>query len=371
MVYFKAEQNLFDKISGLGCYCNGSSCTPYHLFDEVYSGLDDLIKFNRMEIKKSFNINYVPDPAINELRDEKYSQWLKKIPEELYIKVQLGQHQGVPQYKKLKVLPRTNFSAQKDRRPNIVYLQDEMQNTLIMRLAKTYLPGKKREDRYTFNRMIREHFPKIDLNNLFDWVEHGNLKEHKKNSYQYVPEPFLTVGLEEMYKDGFPRITPNVKTVYQDEKSLVTIRPMLMLAWDHSLWKGMQEQVGDFLGNLYGINLLEKADRQVSHYAVQKPKNKETTFVVNYDPDFFVRHNFTNTTVNQITKEDFGDFKKTLKKKGENEDVIVPESVFNAIYDRAMERMNSDELKHFKKDFLDFFPSTLNKARVPNPVKSL
>ncbi len=371
MVYFKANENLFDHIRGISCYCNGKQCSPSDIFDIAYSGLEDLIKFNRAQFKRMRKTNSSFHEEAEKKRAEKYFKWLEQIPEDFYIKAKLKKHKGSPEYKDLRVLPRTNIPSEKDRIPNVVYLQDEKENTLIMRIARTYLPGKNRPGNYEFSKLKNYQYKKLDPNNTIEWVEKGNLKEPKKHSYQYIPEPYLTVGLEEMYKEGFPRVTPRVKTVYQEGSELVTIRPMLMLAWDHSLWTGLQQKLGDFLGNLYGINLLERADRQIVHYAIQKPKDKNSTAIVNYDPDFFVRHTFTGDILNQIVKEDFTDFKNTLKDKGTKEDVIVIDSILEHIYDKAMTAMHSEDIQRFRKDFLDFFPNKLESAKLPNSVENI
>ncbi len=372
MVYFKANRNLFENIKGIGFYCGGKPCSPKEVFEKLYSGLDELLAFNRQKQRRAMRPNYIPDPGDETRRAKMYFNWLQNVSNELYARVKLKTKQkGAEQYKDLRVLPRTNIPPEKDRKPNIVYLEDDKQNTLIMRLSKTYLPNSDRESEHTFKRMVQGHYKKLDLDNLIKWVDKGNLQEPKARSYQYIPEPHLTVGLEEMYNEGYPRVTPGVKTVDWDNQNLVTIRPMLMLMWDHSMGREMQRKLGEYLGSLYSVRLSEKADRQVDHYAIQKPKQRDLAQIVNYDPDFFVRKNFSEITTRQLIGEDFKDFRKTMQQKAKNEDVIVPACLFDEIYKIAKDTMNREELHYFNKHFLDFFPSKLEKAKVPKKLDSL
>ncbi|MFW6013638.1 MAG: hypothetical protein ACOCQG_00530 [Candidatus Nanoarchaeia archaeon] len=372
MVYFKANQNLFENIKGISFYCEGKPCTPKEVFERLYSGLNKLLTFNREEQRKSSRPRYNQDPGDEAKRAKFYMNWLQSIPDNLYAKVKLKTKQkGLEQYKDLRVLPRTNIPPEKDRKPNIVYLEDDKQNTLIMRLSKTYLPNSDKETAHTFKRMVQCHYKKLDLDNLIEWVEKGNLQEPKPRSYQYIPEPYLTVGLENMYKEGFPRITPNIKTADLDNQTLVTIRPMLILMWDHSFGKDMQKKLGEYLGSLYNLRISEKADRQIDHYAILKSTGKNLSQLVNYDPDFFVRLNFAKGTTRQLIGEDFKDFKKTMQQKAKNEDVIVPENLFDSIYETAKHTMNKKDLHYFNKHFLDFFPNKLENAKVAYKLDTL
>ncbi|MGM5483190.1 MAG: hypothetical protein ACQESF_07025 [Nanobdellota archaeon] len=367
MTRHKANQQLFDSIVSVGFYCNGNPCNAYTIFEKAYSGLDNLIELNRKEQRKSFQTGYVQPADLDERRERDYFRWLESVPESLEMKAQL-RTKKTPKFVDLKIKPRTNFTADKDRRPNIVYAEDDNQNTLIMRLSRTYLPGK-RKGSHNFNWLRRNHYKKIDIDNLMEWIEKENLSKNKYHSYQYLPEPHLIVALENMYKEGFPRVTPKLKTVDQKDNELVTLRPMLMRAWDMPLTQELQKQLGEYLGNLYSLGIIEKADRNIAHYSIQKPMPEYAPRVVNFDPDFFVRANFPKAAQNQIIKEDFNEFANTLYKYGKKEELIIPSGVINNIYEYSMKQKNSSINKYFKKNFLEFLPENIEKATFPNPLK--
>ncbi|MCF7861677.1 hypothetical protein K9M79_05505 [Candidatus Woesearchaeota archaeon] len=311
-----SNESFFESIRALRITRDGKPISPGELFNDTYSGLEDLFAFNRNNRKETES--YYKGARGKHLKgsEEEHDSQRQKIIAKWkadFYKLQLGltidsaviiADSLFTQTEEGMISPRTKLEMDRERRPSIIQVSDNLGNSLYLRSQIHYQNLGMFAEFRDFG-LTTTNNPDTLLNLMSKGViDHAwNYRFYNQSAravssrtelrfekpYVYIPEPHLNNVLEELYKEGVPRITPTVKIINVDGRNQYIIRPSLKKIVDISLDQTVMAKLGEYYGVLHALGLCDHNDRQVEHYALQKlPHSHVKTRVVNFDPDYML-----------------------------------------------------------------------------------
>tara|TARA_Y100000310_G_scaffold345838_1_gene470963 strand:- start:11085 stop:12212 length:1128 start_codon:yes stop_codon:yes gene_type:complete len=346
----------------------GTDIPAEQIFQTMYQDLEPLVDSNvsfqnmgssrRYRAMRDGRSGHKSDPS-----ERLISDWTKTLPEVGEFQADVTFDDGTTTT--YDIGERKNFDKGILKLPSIVYLVSEDGTQVILREARRYpLDGivKKQAIKHFGNRFdikASDQYEKSDeLVTEEDerQAETDLLIPSKDNQVMYVPEPQLLLALEQIYQDfdgNISRLTPEMAIVDSQEDKLWFVREYLP---DMMNSQFSTEKVGQYIGTLHALGLMEIMDRQLIHYCLFKQG------LVNYDPDFMTH---TRNTI-MLTQRDTESFLQELKSNNHQGAIHLEDEDFKDMRKRASRLMEELDQKGInRKTIYDYLSKSIDIESVP------
>ncbi len=310
------DSHAFSSVREMGFFSGPKPISPADIF-KGYDGLKFLIDWNTGGLdashdrvtRESFVWKQAP-------LEEVVDRYKRALPKDIIAVAKTDDGRITP----FEVQYRTNFRKGMTKEPNVVYLiQDSF--VIVMRVGRTY------DEEFSAPQLskYRGHINKHHYLGLLTGSHQSVEIDMKK--FLFLPEPYLLAALENLYLEGTPRITPNLKVVETDNGDVYYLRTWVKSLRDLPL---DSLAVARYLGTAQGYGLFEdKEERQVVHYCYQP--TEDGAIIVNIDPDLMLnrlekpRHDADDTNdflaklmeVHPLGKEEARSFKREVSRRKE------------------------------------------------------
>ena len=341
-----------EEVREIHFYRRGSEVRPSEIVATLYSQLDKLAAMNEdVALSRSYKGEAERLRRHYEDAAEVFIGAIEQVKQAgVGLAARISFNQG--QARDFRVVPRTNMKVALKKRPNIVYLVDENDGTLILREARD---DRNERLKRTHSKVVFKKHYRGEANSKSDLAALGKLEDADVVGIQ---EPGLVLALEQVYAEKVaPRVTPHMRVVGTSNEWMWYLRNFLPSLGDSSV---DIKQLLTYNGTFNGLGLMDVLDAQHAHYCINSGGS-----VVNIDPDRIV----WTPSRRQVDNHDWNCFKGIFgdTKQDHYMPALRLNSAANPLRNEAMQRVQK---ALGDSTLLDYLPLSIRGAPAINALRA-